>query len=859
MYEELNIASLFKKYAEKNPDKPAVKINNISLSYGQLDSVANRIANTIILTAHDDKNPVLVLCEKSIFQVAAILGVLKTGRIFVPIDHSQPRPRLINIIKDTGAKVAVSDYLNLETARTIASEDAVIINAEALDNDISDVQPDLDISPDDLCSIFYTSGSTGTPKGVMQTHRNIHHSCKSFIDGMGINSDARIMRVGPLAFAGGFKSLIACLISGASFVAMHPEPIKELYGFLNREKITVCHLSSIVFRAFLGGLDGNISFPMLRWFYTAGDKLRSEEATYFRRFFPSECELMHAFALTEAGTVCQYLFDFNNSVEAAAIPVGYPVKDTEVLILDAQGLLLSDGIPGELAIRSRFLSPGYWNNKTMTEKAFIKDPSGKRIYHTGDMGMKQPDGCVIHLGRKDFQVKILGHSVNTSEIEQALCLITAVKDSEVLAADNDSGYPILIAYVVCEQDGEIGSSFLKSRLQQIFPQYMIPSFFIFLDEFPLNAGGKVDRKALPVPEMMLSNTEPDIDDSWSKDENIIAEIWKDVLNLERAGINDNFFDLGGDSLNAALLALRLEKQYDRKVPVTLLYHAPTIKELAEMLHTRKWSTPWTSLVEIQKGETMPPFFCVHTLNGSVLSYADLAFFLGPEQPFYGLQSSGLNTRGSIHTNVQHMAEYYVKQIQAVQPTGPYFIGGVCFGGMVAFEMARLLQLKKQKIAFLVMIDTPNAGSLQKPIPTNHWIYRIEHFQVLSALSAFMAKRTRKNNELLNKILLTLKMRMSAWMDIIPEKRIKYVRRMNIKARSTYKPGPYDGRITCILAEKTLKPLRNPQNGWERLAKGGIDIILLPLKHNTILTRPNVQMLADSLKNHLTKAQKKATY
>ena len=391
------------------------------------------------------------------------------------------------------------------------------------------------------------------------------------------------------------------------------------------------------------------------------------------------------------------------------MPVGSPVEDTEILLLDSAGA--PTAVVGEIAICSPYVALGYWRQPELTQSRFLPaaERGRKRIYRTGDIGRFRLDGTLEFVGRTDHQVKIRGFRIELGEIETVLAAHPDVREVVVVAHAETPGDKRLVAYLVPRASSVPTASELRAFVRQQLPEYMVPAAFVTLAALPLTPTSKIDRLALPVPESVRTDTHSAMVTRRDALDLQLTQIWETVLGITPIGLQENFFDLGGHSLLAVQLFDYIERLCGKKLPLATLFQAPTIEHLAHVLRQDDWVAPWSSLVAIQPGGSKPPLFCVHAHGGDVLFYRDLATYLGADQPFYALQAQGLDGTRPRHTSIPEMARHYVQEIRTLQLAGPYFLGGFCMGARIAFEMAQQLQAQGQDVALLALLDAYAPG------------------------------------------------------------------------------------------------------------------------------------------------------
>jgi amino acid adenylation domain-containing protein len=579
---EQSISERFEKIVRLHPQRLALKLGEEALSYEALNRAANQIAHAIFAKGGKQDEPIALLLGKGIKLAAAIFGALKTGRIYVLLNPSLPSTRVDFILKNSGARIIVTDSDRLSLATGLAGRRLHLINVIEMDSRLPSSNPALSISPDALTWITYTSGSTGEPKGVVQNHRNLLHLIRTQTNDLHICSQDRLAML--MSAAG---DMFLALLNGA---AIFPPYTKEnrpddLGNWLVQEKITIYSSVPSVFRNFVHTLGDQQTFPNVRLIRLTGEAVYRTDVEAYRKHFPESCVLVNRLSSTEVPTFRQYFIDHSSTIADRIMPVGYAVEGSEVFLLRDDGQEASTNEVGEIAVKSRHLSPGYWRNPELTRAKFSPVPAEeeRRIFKTGDLGRISPDGCLFYLGRKDFQVKIRGHRVELAEVERALLDLGQFSEVVVVALSDQAGEPRLVAYLVPIEQTVVRADTLRALLSEKLPDPMIPSSFVALGSIPLTSTGKVDRNALPAP----SRARPELHTSFVAPrtffEKELAQIWAEILALDAVGIHDNFFDLGGHSLAATRIVSRVIKTFQVDVPLQALFAAPTVGEMAAMV------------------------------------------------------------------------------------------------------------------------------------------------------------------------------------------------------------------------------------------------------------------------------------
>jgi acyl-coenzyme A synthetase/AMP-(fatty) acid ligase/acyl carrier protein len=459
------------------------------------------------------------------------------------------------------------------------------MNVDNLDPSLSGENLQLPVSADTLACILYTSGSTGEPKGVLHNHRNILHKTMEYTNALHLCASDKIALLSPCTFSLSVGFIFGALLNGACLypIDVKGEGLTNLANRLAREEITVYNSVPTVFRNFTDNLFQKEALPNLRLLHLGGEPVTAKDVDRYKKHFSPDCVLLHHLGSNETGTIAQFFITKTTSVHGNLAPAGHPPEDTRLLILDEDGNRLGFNRVGEIAVQSRYLAVGYWRKPEMTRAAFLQDPAGgdERIYRTGDLGLLRPDGSLEHYGRKDFQVKIRGQRVQVVEIDMALSKHDAVKEAVTVARDDALGDKCLVSYVVPATVPAPTSRELRLFLQQHLPDYMVPSSVVFLDAMPLTPNGKLDRQALPVPRE--SSSDGQFVAPHNPVEEQIANIWCEVLRLDRVGTHDDFFDLGGHSLKVAEVLSRLRDIFGVDVPFAAFLAEPTVAGMAAVV------------------------------------------------------------------------------------------------------------------------------------------------------------------------------------------------------------------------------------------------------------------------------------
>ena len=583
---EQSISSRFQQIVDRDPSRIAIKVVEGAVTYGTLNKMANQVAHAVLSESDARNEPIAVLGGNDVATIAAIMGVFKAGKIYVPLENSFSEAWAKFILQDTRARIVLIRKNRPHRVKSWLSPAHTLLDFESLDSGWSEGNPQGVVSPDALAQILYTSGTTGHPKGVMDNHRNMLHYVMRLGNASYISPEDRMTLVRPPSSAGALSNLCLALLSGA---AIFPLDLKQVgltavADWLQREKITIFHASGTVFRNFAQQLTGAEQFPELRLIRLGSGQLFAQDLELFKRHF-SGASLLHVLSSTETNTYRVHFFSKDSQVPDGALPVGYPVEDMDVLILDDSGNSLGVNVVGEIAVCTAYMFPGYWNNLTLTESPFvgIPDGAGRRIFRTGDLGRLRSDGCLEYLGRKDFRLKIRGHRVQAEEVESALLRIPGISHAVVMAHKDIHGDERLVAYVTPSGTVIPTVTQIRESLTRWIPEYMIPGNFVFLDRLPLTTNGKVNRQELSMWAVDRPNLAIPFDAPVTPIERVLTKIWSEALGLAGIGIHDFFLDLGGDSIIAARIVSAMARIFPWEVTLSEFYEGATVAGSAQVL------------------------------------------------------------------------------------------------------------------------------------------------------------------------------------------------------------------------------------------------------------------------------------
>jgi aspartate racemase len=798
--------------------------------------------------------------------IVALLAILKAGGAYVPLDPAYPQARLQLMLEDARAGVLLTTSALRQKLPSNAAEVICLDEVEAEITGESGQNPTVETTADNLAYVMYTSGSTGQPKGVAVIHRNVVRLVKN-TNYATFSADEVFLQSSTISFDASTFEIWGSLLNGArlALLAAGTPSLKELGQALKRYQVTTLWLTAGLFHLMVDNqLD---DLRGVRQLLAGGDVL---SVPHVRKVFAEleRCRLINGYGPTENTTfTCCYPVTDLNRVNGS-VPIGFPISNTQVYVLDRYLNPAPIGVPGELYIGGDGLARGYLDGSELNAERFVSDPfskaAGARLYRTGDLVRYRATGEIEFIGRVDNQVKVRGFRIELGEIEAALVEHPQVREV-VVVARKDEGDKHLVAYLTACEDDEILVDDVREFLQQKLPDHMVPSVFVVLESLPLTPIGKVDRRALPATNGFKPGAAKGFSAAGDELELKLTRIWEKVLNVKPVGVEDNFFELGGHSLLAVRLFAQIEKSFGKNLPLATLFQAPTIKQLARVLRQEGWRDAWSSLVMIQGGEQCVPFFCVHAAGGNVLEYRDLARLLGPDQPFYGLQAKGLNGEEQPHTSIQEMADHYLKEMREVQPEGPYLIGGRSSGGTIAYEMACRLEAEGQEVALLALLDTYPAGYFKLLPGSGSWRQRAGRFgrklqshavnlrqlstaEKVAYVFRKLAYAPAKAKHKLYRRAYKLYKRYGRPLPPV----LKNIEEINFAAVKDYQPRTYSGDVTLFLASD-LTADYDLHDGWRELVSGKIDAHEISGNHINIIKEPHVGELAEKLRACLDKA------
>ncbi len=752
--EDKTVHQLFAEQVERTPNNISVVGQSVAdtapgglvheMSYHELNRRADQLARVLQKKDVQPNSIVALMLFPCLEMTVALLGILKAGGAYLPIDPVAPTNRVASILVDSGAEMLITSHglfmsdrisndqkdLSTRSALSFRNLDfAFILSFEFLAEGqpqrlpLESLQPAAcNLQPaGSLAYVIYTSGSTGKPKGVLVEHRNLVANIFAFYAEFEIKSMDTVIQLSDYTFDAFAEEMYPVLLRGGKVAIPGMDEylnLQNLANFILMHKVNIIDCSPLLLNQ-LNKLDG---LKGVHTIISGGDVLRedyvdrlAQVARVYNTYGPSET------------TVCVTYYCYNYHKESSpSIPIGKPIANYKVYILDDHQRPLPIGVVGEICVAGPGVTLGYLNQPGLTSENFVDFSRYKdlplastfktkhlTLYKTGDFGRWLADGSIEFSGRQDQQVKIRGFRIETGEIETLLQQKAGIKESVVIAREDKSGDKYLCAYFVTnatkEGGMEVDPSGLREYLQKELPDFMIPAFFVKMAGLPLTSSGKVDKQALPEPDVkaLVKYVEPR-----NEVEKRIQEIWLEIFDLERIGINDNFFEIGGHSLKATVMISRIQKTFNVALPLTEIFRTPTIKHLAKYIQDAASEKGVESLTDanlslLRKGTLASShIFLVHGGSGTVEQYTEFCRRLHPELNCWGLKADHLEDYTPRNLTIEGVAQKYIGEIKKVQSRGPYRIAGWCIGGTIAFEMVRQLEQRQEAINLFAIINSP---------------------------------------------------------------------------------------------------------------------------------------------------------
>lgn len=826
-----SIPDVFRRMAKQHAARIALATPAEDWTYAELHERSDAVARLVLERKPDAARPIAVLMEHDAPLIATILGVLKAGRMYLSLDPQNPPARWSAVVQEAQPTFLLCDAANQEKTDPLAKDGVGVltISGSAI-SAVGSVSWPV-VAPESPAWLMFTSGSTGAPKGVWQSHASVIHHARVYAELIELSLDDRLSLLTSTSLAASATHLFAALLHGATLApfALRTQGVEKAAGWLRAQRISVYHSAPTVFRHLAQAPGGARNLETLRLIRLGGEPLLRSDAELFQRLGPESCRLLHALSSTETGLVCALFLDKHTPLTGARVPVGRPVGGVEVRLLDDHGNPVSPGREGRIAVCSEHLQHGYWRQPALDAEKFRSDPGNprRRIFLSNDLGRWLPDGSLEHLGRTDAQVKLRGWRVDLAEVEAAVNATGLVAESAAAVCEGRSGERWLVAYFVPRAGPPVDASALRRALAHL-PEHLIPTGFVPLEHLPQTAGGKIDRRALPRWSPQTGAGREFLEPRKGVESNL-AEIWESVLGVKPVGRQDDFFNLGGSSLQSVQVLRHVQERFDLVLsPSTLVEHS-TIESLSALVAARALRPATGPLVVLRAANAGRPFFLVHGAEGDLALYGQLVRRL-PERPIYGFQCPGLDGECDPVLGIPKLAEIYLARLVERDPTGPYLLGGTRMGAWVAFEMAHQLARQGKPASLVAMFDfyLPRPRRVVDPL-----VFGLTKLRDRLRVKFWALWRARRQEQKSN------------WLTNYRE----FVAKMNCHSRHEYQLQFYPGTITLFVTADRL-------TDGERLAQCAREtrVIQIPGRKEGLLAAPAVDVVARELAGCLCAAE-----
>lgn len=847
------------------PDEIAIDWGSQTLTYAGLERQSNRIANFLGEKTVHQKN-IGVMLENSIALVEAILGIFKAGAVYAPIDPQFPDTRTKYMLNKIECEWLITRTSWLDRVNAMMDGEERKINVLLLDGEDpskqysninlyvlnTDDPGELRVSTPEGNKngyILFTSGSTGNPKAIVGRHRSLKHFIDWEIREFGVDSSFRVSQVSSPSFDPFLRDVFVPLCAGGTIcipeskdVVLNPANFKK---WLEQKEIHLTHLVPTLFKALVTVIEDEQNVKDLRYVLLAGEMLRGNDIKKFIELFGHRIQMVNMYGPTET---TQSKFFYRIKQEDASritIPVGHPISDTQVMILNSEMKACPEGNIGEIYIRTPYISSGYYNDREMTAAVFIKNPFTNNpqdiIYKTGDTGKMMPDGRLDLVGRSDQQVKIRGFRIEPEEIENLLLKHEEIQEVIVAVKEDSYGDKMLCAYIVGRR--ELNAAELRKHLSAELPDYMLPAHFIQLEKMPLTPTGKIDKKFLPLPQAVM-NIGVEYRAPGNESEKKLVRIWEQVLNIQDIGVDYNFFEIGGNSINSLKVISEIQKEFKVNLSLGELFSNPTISTLAPCIQTESMFAGMECVVRMNKiSKEKKNIFILHSLDGTVYGYKELAERLDEDCNFYAVQGKGLIQECPLPQNLDELVAYYMHEIKLVQPKGPYVIGGHCFGIMFAYNLARMLEDLGEVVEKLIVIDEqPWMNDKQlRYVWFRSLLSRPYKFVKRLAIKAF---RRSPNDWTYAYYLKQIRKNTTTHPKMTVQENFRYLEKHKYVIRS---------KINCdVFAIRATDSVwvRFTEAYWRRMTRGKVDIVDISGDHWNIFQDPYLHGLVGAFKQEL---------
>jgi amino acid adenylation domain-containing protein len=707
----------FEQQAVLTPDSVALEFGNRRMSYRELDVRANRVASALRYAGIVPGFVVAVMAPRGIETIVGLLGILKAGAAYLALDPAHPSERHRLMLEDSSSCALLTSG-KLSSDMSFFSGPVLDIASVSNMESLPSSNPSSATSRDSLAYICYTSGSTGKPKGAEIPHRGvIRLVCDP--DYVAIAPSDVFLQLATVAFDASTFEIWGPLLNGAKLVIFPPEvpTPRDLAECLEQKQVTIVFLTTALFNLMVD--HECAALARVKQVLSGGENISKEHVKKFLEHLQDQNVFIHCYGPTENTTFTTCLRLDRSAVVGEVVPIGFPIKGTQVYILDESGKRVALGCEGELFAGGDGVARGYINRPELTAASFVPNPfnldSSERLYRTGDRAMWGSDDSVIFLGRKDNQVKVRGFRIELGEIEAALQTDESISQAVVVLKDAGHGAGLLVAYIVATMHHLVPApAELRRHLARTLPAHMIPSRYVVVKALPLTSNGKIDRAALPAPESLSPSHGEHEQHPRNTLENEIQQVWRGVFRHPEIGIRDNFLDLGGNSLIAAEIALQMENVLQRRLPIGVFMTAQTIEELATLLSKDSNGAAYlrSHIVRLPTRGRGPAIFALHNLSGTAYLHLGLTRYLPSEMSIFGVQALGKDGEYFMPASLEAMAMKYADEICEVQPDGPYHLLGYSLGGWLAYAVAGELKRRGKQLGVIALLDTTDPARIR---------------------------------------------------------------------------------------------------------------------------------------------------
>ena len=868
-----SILEHFDRWTKDTPNAVAVQRGSLEWSYAKLATDSSRMGNAMANAGLKVGDLIGIVGQASPALIAAMLGAMRRGFPILLVDDRLPESRQRVMLAEAAARCVLDlrTRSGPEHPRVLVPDTIPIIHLCSESGRLAAPQTEMasrptikPVDPDSAAYVVFTSGSTGKPKGILASHRSLAHFVVWQSKEFGIGPNDRVAQLTNLSFDVAYREIFTPLVSGATCCLPLPSEYNS-WKWLASERISVLHLVPSIAKIWMEEDSEGLDLSELRYTFFAGEPLSGDVVRrWLKCCGPTEPQLVNLYGPSETTLAKTFYIIPKHGISDRAQPVGVPLPGVEIKVRDNNGSPCGLYENGEIVIRTPFSLLGYLGKTSPSSRSSFSGPENPagpvRTFHTGDFGYWNGSRQLIIHGRRDDQIKIRGVRIELAEVVSAIESNKSVKYGCVVVVSTDNREKSLIGYWEPDGHTSLDSAGLRQFLREHMPPEMVPMHLVKVDRLPKLPSGKVDYKKLPTPTPHEERTPSQAPKTATQQR--MSDIWAALLQLKRVGIHDDFFELGGHSLSAVVLLDRIEKAFGQKMTLAQFLQHPTVQGVCntmaqDMSRTEKSSC---ALVPLQPEGTQPPLFYIHTWGGTVSGFLPLAMELGLDQPFYGVQSRGLVDPQLLDGSVEQMARAYVAEIQSHFPKGPYLLAGASMGGIIAYEMARLLRAKGCRSVFVALVDSSTwrtDTAIEKVGPKaylkNLLDRGLSHTKKLikpagTTRSEYLVQRLKTARRRLLSLLWSWRIKYSSLTGNQLPVKVASVRETNYQSIRSYRVQDYGGDVTLFRAmERPMGRPDTPDNGWGQYVRGELTIRNVPGSHRSVTEPPNRIVLAGEIK------------